>query len=224
MNKNIIFDYDGTLVEFPIKFMLDETFRIVEQSGHPKVSFDSLMDAFSDFDFFRFARIGENPIEAEKLFKENYWKEYNWDNFPLGEPFPETAETLKCLTERGYILSIATARVIEPEKLLNEMNSNGLGSFFKLENIKTRSSHLQDWKDKQTQINETLKSTNTTANNSIIIGDIPSDIISGKECGLKHNIAVQSGGIKKDVLEGSEPDAVILNLGDLPNLLEDLEF
>ncbi len=224
MKKNIIFDYDGTLVEFPISFMLEEAQRILKLAGRPSVSSEVLNSAFSDFDFFRFSREGADPLEAEREFKELYWKEFRWNEFPQGKPFPETLETLEELLSLGYCVSIATARVIAPQNLLSEMHACGIGKYFSLETVQTRSSHLDDWKDKTPQIHNLVSSMNISAENSVIVGDIPSDIISGRASKLKLTIAVQSGGIKKEVLEASEPDAVILHLGDLPNLLNDLEF
>jgi phosphoglycolate phosphatase-like HAD superfamily hydrolase len=239
MKKNIIFDYDGTLVEFPVKFMFEETHRVVSASGMPSVSDQELEECFSDFDFFRFARNDvfaellrrgdpggrpKDPIEAEEAFKELYWKEFKWHEFPLGKPFPETIETLERLQNMGYLLSIATARVIEPQELLSEMHDCGIGRFFSFDVIQTRGSHLDNWKDKSTQISRLISTTGISAAGSVIVGDIPSDIVSGQSLELGYTIAVQSGGIRKDVLEAAEPDAVLLHLGDLPNLLIDLEF
>jgi phosphoglycolate phosphatase-like HAD superfamily hydrolase len=235
MKKNIIFDYDGTLVEFPIRFMFEETHRVLSISGMPSVTDQELEECFSDFDFFRFARsevfcrgnpggCPKDPLKAEEAFKKLYWKEFRWHDFPLGKPFPETIETLERLKSMGYLLSIATARVIESEELLSEMHECGIGSFFSLEVIQTRSSHVDDWQDKSKQISGLISATGVSAENSVIVGDIPSDIFSGQDSGLKYTIAVQSGGIKKNVLEETEPDAVLLHLGDLPNLLIDLEF
>jgi phosphoglycolate phosphatase-like HAD superfamily hydrolase len=224
MKKNIIFDFDGTLVEFPTKFMFDETHRIINLLGLPKITDEELEDCFSDFDFFRFARGLMNDLQAEEQFKNSYWKEFKWHQFPLGIPFPETAETLGRLSKMGYELSIATARVITPEELFEELNRCGIGSFFKIKHIQTRLSHADEWKDKTPQIKNLIDTMNIPAEDSMIVGDIPSDVMSGKETELGFTIAVQSGGIKKEVLEACEPDAVLLHLGDLPNFLIDLDF
>lgn len=221
--KNIIFDYDGTLVEFPVRYMFEETHRIDVLLGREAVSDDELEECFSDFDFFRFARKNDDT-SAEEAYKEAYWKEFNWDTFPLGKPFTETIQTLQALQGRGYVLSIATARVTTPEELLSEMNRCGIGKFFSLDLIQTRNSHLDEWRDKSKQIAKVLSFSGISAENSIIVGDIPADIVSGREMQLKHTIAVQSGGIKKQILEASEPDGVLNNLGDLPNFLLDLSF
>jgi phosphoglycolate phosphatase-like HAD superfamily hydrolase len=224
MKKNIIFDFDGTLVEFPMKFMFEETHRIIHLLGLPKITDEELEDCFSDFDFFRFTRGFNNDLQAEEQFKKSYWKEFKWHEFPLGIPFPETAETLGRLSKMGYELSIATARVVTPEELVLELNRCGIGSFFKLEHIQTRLSHTDEWKDKGPQIKNLIETINIPPEDSMIVGDIPSDVFSGKEVGLGFTIAVQSGGIKKEVLLASEPDAVLLHLGDLPNFLIDLDF
>lgn len=224
MKKNIIFDFDGTLVEFPTRFMFEETHRIIDLLGLPEITNEELEDCFSDFDFFRFARGLVNNIKAEEEFKESYWKEFKWHQFPLGIPFPETAETLNRLSRMGYALSIATARVISPQELFEELHRCGIGSFFSIKHIQTRISHTDEWKDKTPQIKNLIETMNISAEDSMIVGDIPSDVISGKALELGFTIAVQSGGIKKEVLAASEPDAVLLHLGDLPNFLIDLDF
>ena len=222
MIKVIFFDFDGTLVEFPINFFLDEMERILEKSAQEAIDKTTLLDCFSDFDFFRCVRDRYDINEEE--FKTLFWSEFAWSNFPKGKPFPETFETLQRLQDMGFKLAIATARASSPQEVMEDLIQCGLGDFFSVEEVATRSHPEDDWKDKSPQINKLISHFSIEPEEAIIVGDIPSDITSGTKCKLAASIAVQSGGIKKEILESSEPDVVLLNLGDLPNFLIDLDL
>lgn len=53
----VLFDLDGTLIEFHHQYLFEQTHRILEQLGHPPVQQTILNDCFSDFDYFRFSPI-----------------------------------------------------------------------------------------------------------------------------------------------------------------------
>lgn len=221
MKKYIAFDFDGTLVHFPIRFMFSETYRILKLLSLDPVSEDELSECFSDFDFFRFIRIEGRNEAWEEQFRDSYWAEFDWGKFPQPVPFKETPETLERLINLGYTLCIATARVVSPEGLESELEKCGLASYFSF--IETRASHEDDWQDKSPQLLRLFKKTGANASDFTMVGDIPSDITSGRAVGVAYNIAVQSGGIKEEVLESSGPDVVLEHLGDLPNFLLGLD-
>lgn len=219
MIKAIFFDLDGTLVEFPIRFLLEGTHRLLNKLGEEPIEESVVLDCFSDFDFFRFVR-GKYEFSEEE-FRVSFWKELASVSSPKGIPFPETVETLKRLKDLGFVLGIATARTSTPQEVMEDLTHGGLDSFFTIETIATRAHPEDNWKDKSPQINKLISYFSIEPEEAIIVGDIPSDITSGRECDLAATIAVQSGGIKKEVLESSEPDVVLLHLGDLPNFLID---
>jgi len=213
----IAFDFDGTLVEFHREFMFSETHRIIKKLGHPPVPEDVLTECFSDFDFFRFMRSADRGSDQEIKLKEAFWEEYNWEAFPVPKLFPETLETLERLQEMEYELCIATARATPREEFSEVLVQCGLSKFFKL--IETRASPTDDWQDKGPQLKRLIARSGATPEQFTMVGDIPCDIDSAREVGLRRSIGVQSGGIKKHILEASEPDIVLLHLGDLPNFL-----
>ena len=53
----------------------------------------------------------------------------------------------------------------------------------------------------------------------MMIGDMPSDIVAGREAGF-WTIGVASGVSKKEILLENQPDIVIDSLSDLLGLLE----
>jgi HAD superfamily hydrolase (TIGR01549 family) len=55
-------------------------------------------------------------------------------------------------------------------------------------------------------------------NEFLMIGDMPSDIIAGREAGM-WTVAVASGVSKKEILAGSKPDMLIGSLDELLNIL-----
>ena len=55
----ILFDLDGTLIEFHHDFLFSQAQKLSKQFLNLEVSWDELEETFSDFDFFRF-------VEEEK--------------------------------------------------------------------------------------------------------------------------------------------------------------
>ena len=221
MKEYIAFDFDGTLVEFHTDYMFSETHRILSKLNHPAVSQDVLEECFSDFDFFRFLRVPDTSAnwgpEWEINFKEKFWAEYNWIDFPVPRLFPETIETLERLQEMNYELCIATARALPVNEFREVLERCGLLSYFTI--IETRASHRDDWQDKTPQLKRLVARAGVGPECFTMVGDIPCDIDSAREAKFNRSIAVQSGGIKKHILEASSPDVVLLHLGDLPNFL-----
>ncbi len=211
--KLIIFDLDGTLVEFSTDYLLDEAIRIIEKVEHPEVARHDLLAAFSSFDFFRFVATSDRDE-----FVENFWKHFDWLGFPQPAPFATTLTVLQELKKRGFELAIATARQVSAAELKPLLEAVGILPYFSA--VCTRTTAEGDWKDKKPQIHEVCAKLGISPEESIIVGDIPPDIASGRDVGIGYAIALTSGGILREILAASNPDFI---LDDLAQLLE-LEF
>jgi phosphoglycolate phosphatase-like HAD superfamily hydrolase len=210
--KLVIFDLDGTLIEFHHDYLFEETERIILQLKKPSVSRDVLWETFSEFDFFKF--VGE---EHRDKFIETFWTMFNWNNFPKPKFIPGAREIVEKITMQGLHASIATSRCVPVEKLKVTLQDTGLPSL--VSHITSRSGDHIHWTDKRGLIMEVCEALKVNPSDAMMIGDIPTDISSAKECGIGTTVAVLSGGVREDVLAREKPNYIIPNVGKLSKIL-----
>ena len=207
----IIFDLDGTLVEFPKSYLFNELERILPIIQVNVPSSDLVEHYFSDFNFFGFA-------DDQHHVQNSYWHHFNWENFPSSRAFDFTNTVLSQLTTLNISSAIATARHCKYQELVDDLHSTGMLDF--LHHIEARQSQEQDWKDKRPQIEKILNLTSCDPKDAIMVGDIPADIESAKECGLGASVAVLTGGIKEEILKSYNPDFILPDISHLFSLIK----
>jgi len=207
----IIFDLDGTLIEFHQEYLFEQTFKILEELKHPPVEKSILKHHFSMFDYFAFV------TERQEHFVETFWTSFDWENFPKPKNIPNALELLDQLTNAGYSMAIATARLTTETALRQELAHTKLLDF--ISHVSTRNSETVDWKDKTEMILGVCKAHNVPPERTVMIGDVPADIQSAKQVRIGLSIAVKSGGIKEEVLAATSPDYIIETIADLQSLM-----
>jgi len=208
----IIFDLDGTLVDFPKEYLFLETQRILPLIGYNLLSADEMEEGFSNFNFFGFANNAQDVIDV-------FWKKFNWEDFPKSKPFSFTLDILEELKKKDIKLAIATARTSSHQELELDLKQSDLLDFFEI--TQPRETEEQDWEDKIPQIDKVLEFTNVSKENAILVGDIPADARSGNNAGLLASVAVLSGGIKHEVLKASNPNYILNDIRELPQLIKE---
>lgn len=213
--KLVIFDLDGTLVEFPREYLLSEVNRIMPKIDLPQVSSEKLNEAFRSFNFFSF-------LEEENRQKlvEAYWDFFDWSNYPSSKTFSFSEAVLNGLNDQGFQCCIATARATSDSELEEDLRNTGLLPHLTLSAF--RESKTQDWKDKLPQIQRVLDFHQVTASEAIMVGDTPPDIICAKQAGLAASVAVLSGGIYESVLQAAQPSFILDDVSSLPKVMEQL--
>ena len=206
----IIFDLDGTLIEFHHEYLFEQTFRILEQFQHPPVARETLEHHFSSFEYFAFVQ------HQQEEFTEAFWNAFDWANFPKAQVLPNTLSTLENLIGQGFSLAIATARLTPEETLREELAHTGLLNH--ISHVASRSCKSIDWRDKRKMLLDVCLAHNVEPGRAMMIGDVPADIESAKAAGIGLSIAVKSGGIKEDILAGTNPDFILDSIADLHTL------
>lgn len=211
LKQVVLFDLDGTLVEFPREHLFQTTIEVCQQLGiHPPTELEMLRH-FTAFDFF--AAI---PSDHRDSFAEFLARELERKGHPPLRPFAHTISTLKALKERGHELAIATARVVPVAQLQTELNDSGLGEYFA--HVVTRYGGSQSWTDKQPQITELCRKFDRKAAEVCFIGDIPADVTTAYQSGVRQVIAVLSGGIDRTVLLQAKPLHLLEDIAELLSL------
>lgn len=199
--KLIIFDLDGTLIHFHHDYLFSQTKSILEKLEHPGVPRTELEKHFSEFDFFSFAK-----TDCKKTFEEKYWSHFDWHSFPKDVVFPGVFELLEKLKSRDLKLAMATARLSSLEQLKKDIAHTKLLPYFDL--VRTREAEQTHWQDKTGHLTSILKELNIEAEDALMVGDIPSDVVSAKKVGIRLTAAVTSGGIRQEILAKEKPDYI----------------
>ncbi|MCB0324880.1 MAG: HAD family hydrolase [Bdellovibrionales bacterium] len=206
--KLVILDFDGTLVEFPRDFLFEQALRIVRHLEHPAVERSLLEECFADFDFFRFVSHTNAPG-----FIELFWQHFDWAGYPQCALLEGAAEFCSFLRTAGVPMALATARIGTEAVLLDSLEYTGLSAHFHC--LAGRCGEHQDWQDKVPQIRHVCERVGVSPADAMIVGDIPADIISARAAGVGYSVAVLSGGIRRAVLERTQPDLIVEGVHEL---------
>jgi phosphoglycolate phosphatase-like HAD superfamily hydrolase len=204
----VIFDLDGTLIEFPHDYLYEQTARIIEELSWHQVEKRVLEDHFSAFDYFGFVE-----KDLRDLFIERFQQRFDHADFPAAIPLPGAADVLQKLKSKGIPVGIATARSCSEGELRGQLQNTGF--LDAISAIALRTGSDGDWMDKAMQILSICQRLEIKPEKSIMIGDVPPDITSARQIGIGFTVAVLSGGIREDVLRKACPDLLLANVGEL---------
>ena len=127
--------------------------------------------------------------------------------------FDGTIEILQRLKHQGIKLAVVTTRSKKDVSLI--MKKFSLENFFDV--IVTRDDVFFG-KPSPEPVILALKKLNVSANEAVVVGDMPTDIESGKQAGTK-TIALLTGLFNESLLEAA-PDLTINSILEIPEVLE----
>lgn len=211
--KLVVFDFDGTLVEFHREFLFAEAFRLLPQLGITDVDPQAMALSFADFDFFRFVA----ETERERVIA-GFWQSFDWASFPAPVAIPGTGQMLSHLTSAGVKVGLATARICQREDLERDLQQIGVLPHFS--DLCSRRDESVHWTDKRSMLREICNRLEVDLAEAVMVGDIPADITSARDAGFGYAVAVLSGGIRRAVLEQAEPDVIIDDVSTLHEVLK----
>ena len=205
----IVFDLDGTLVEFPFTHLFDTTERVLLGMGQAVARADIGL-GFAEFEYFRIVEASMQHHFAAALSQALDWKSY-----PPVEVFPHTIDCLSRLRSAGYELALATSRDSPVEELVRQLEHTEIISNFN--NIAVRIDSSLDWSDKGPQLHHLSRQTGIPLAEMMMVGDNPRDISSAKQAGVGFTAALESGGIRPEVLARENPRWQFPGLKELTN-------
>jgi len=208
----VIFDLDGTLIEFHHEYLFSQTERIIRKFGHPETERQVLEHHFSIFDYFGFVREDERDN-----FIEKFWTEFDWNSFPTPVPIEGVVDALVELNSKNIATSIATSRFATAKDIKKTLEPTNLLKY--ISHIVPRPGDHVHWTDKRAQLLEVCKLHQVDPSQAMMIGDIPPDIKCAKDVGIGLAVAVRSGGIKENLLQAENPDHIIESVKDILSVL-----
>ena len=134
-------------------------------------------------------------------------------------PFDGVIDILNNLREMGFNLALVTSA---SKKTIKHLKKQFPDLYNKFNCVVTRND-VKLTKPFPDQINKALAMLQITKENAVIIGDFASDIKAGKNAGIR-TVAVLSEypGINKKILEKTNPDFMIENISELPEIISDI--
>lgn len=212
--KLALFDLDGTLVRFPKEFLFLQVEEVLARLELPAVERHLLEDAFADFDFFRWVAPG-----IRETFMDTYWELFDWERYPKPLIIPGALDALKSIKDGGTDIGIVTSRHESEEAIRSDLESTELLPYVSF--IIPRGGDDKHWSDKTFQIRQACRNTGIEPADTLLVGDVPPDISSARIVGVGKTAAVLTGGIRREILEKSNPDFILNDVGELNTIFVD---
>lgn len=212
--KNIIFDFDGTLVDTApliirtMQAAMAELKLPVKNETECRTTIGLRLEDIPNVLWPELHGINEK-------YAKTYRRIFDQLKRPLNvECFPEVVETLKTLHSKGYQMAIASSRshrsLEEYVKLFN------LANCF---NILIGGDDVTNGKPSPEPVTKILETQNWSADETLVVGDADVDIKMGKAAGAG-TCAVSYGNGTPEELESVKPDHTISNFDSIISIVQ----
>ena len=206
--NTILFDLDGTLLDTD-EFIIQATEHALSSLSYPVPDRLTIRKTMGNpFPNYYFILAGESA-DAGRLVEMH--REFQYANYNLVKPFPNTLETLSKLKEKGYKLGIVTAR--SEKTSYQTLKDSGIYHLF---------DGIISWEDVEKHkpdpdpVLKALKLLNALPSEAVMVGDSHFDIEAGFNAGTK-TVRV-TYGFHTDNLNNPKPDFIISDIKDLLKL------
>ncbi|SEA41641.1 pyrophosphatase PpaX [Thalassobacillus cyri] len=207
--NTILFDLDGTLIDTN-ELIIASFLHTTEQYGDRVYSREEIMNFIGPPLRESLAQVDENRVEEMIVtYREHNMKHHD----ELVEAYPTVVETMKILKEKGYKLGIVTTKMRQTVEM--GLKLTGLKELFPvvvtLDDVTNAKPHPEP-------IIQALNALESTASETLMVGDNTHDILAGQNAGTK--TAGVAWTIKgKEVLEELEPDYMLAEMRELIEIL-----
>lgn len=209
MNKAILFDIDGTLLDTR-KFVFGAVKYALAQSGYPYPSEKDLKKVMGKplVEFYRGLLADIEPDKLSQLHRQ-----FQEKNFHLIKAFPKTIKTIQILKESGFLLAAVSNRL--RGSLVLSLKLTGIFDYF---DTIVSADDVINPKPHQEHLFVALDSIQVQPENAYMVGDTDHDILAGQNAKVK-TVGVTYGwfgsGIKK-----YKPDYLIDDIEELLRILK----
>ena len=208
--KLIIFDFDGTLGDTRRNIVVTMQ-QTLEAQGLPHKDGNSCASTIGLplAGCFR-SLLPDASDEVIGRCVESYHRQFeiNKDLMPP-QMFPHVAETLESMTKKGIRMSVATSRGVE--SLRDLLTSMGIIKYF---DLLLGADSVSRHKPDPEPVLMTLEKLNINATDTLVVGDMPVDILMGKGAGCT-TCGVTYGNATREELVESGADFIIDDISAL---------
>ena len=212
--KLIVFDFDGTLGDTQASIIL--TMRLtMKEMGLPEAGESDIVATIGVPLEEGFAQMypgmsRELMLRCARCYREIFEKNRK---ILVPELFPHVKETLSELKERGYVLTVASSR--RSSSLDGFLHDMGIAPFI---SYVLGADNVTRAKPDPEPVLKTLRDLDMRAEDTLMVGDMPVDILMGQRAGAK-TCAVTYGNASREALVEAGADYVIDDLSELLRIL-----
>lgn len=210
MLRNILFDFDGTLVDTNdlIITALNESSRHFLGRDLTQEDLNSILGKYLD-DQMKY--LSPEYYKEMVLFYKTYYKEHQ---FAMIKEFPGIRQMLSDLKELGCKIAIVSAK--GRGGIEQGLSHFGLADFI---DVIISAYDIQNNKPHPEPALKAMKALGAAACETILVGDSPYDILCGKNAEIKTAL-VDWTIFPKDDLLNLKPDYVLMSASDLVNIVK----
>ncbi|MDP0498263.1 MAG: HAD family hydrolase [Verrucomicrobiota bacterium JB024] len=209
--KNILFDFDGTLAD-TLPLCISAFRRAIEPLCGRALSDTDIIETFGPSEEGTIAALLPGN-EAQGV--ERYLEHYAALHAQWPEPFPGIVELLDYLTRQGAFLGLVTGKGARSAVL--SLERYGIEQYFRTVKTGSPAGPVKDEK-----IAEIIEEFGLDRDETLYVGDIPSDITASRACSIRAVSAAWAPTADVEALRALEPDYLFTRLEDFYSFMHEL--
>ncbi len=214
MIKLLIFDFDGTLADTH-ELIIQTNQEAMRRMGFPVLE-DQMISRtiglpLEEGILTMFPQLAREDLPAWVKTYRAIFDELKTKIIP--GLFPHVKETLEALHVRGYVLTVASSRLsLSLNDFLRDM---GIAPFF---SYVLGADNVSAAKPDPEPVLKTLRDLHFRADEALVVGDMPVDILMGKRAGA-FTCGVTYGNSDREALKKAGANHVLDDFGRLPEII-----
>ena len=214
MIKHLIFDFDGTLADTH-ELIIQTNQEAMRRMGFPVLE-DQVISRtiglpLEEGILTMFPQLAREDLPAWVKTYRTIFDEIKTRIIP--GLFPHVKETLEALHARGYVLTVASSRLsLSLNDFLRDM---GIAPFF---SYVLGADNVSAAKPDPEPVLKTLRDLHFRADEALVVGDMPVDILMGKRAGA-FTCGVTYGNSDREALKKAGANHVLDDFGRLPEII-----
>lgn len=214
MIKLLIFDFDGTLADTH-ELIIQTNQEAMRRMGFPVLE-DQVISRtiglpLEEGILTMFPQLAREDLPAWVKTYRAIFDELKTKIIP--GLFPHVKETLEALHARGYVLTVASSRLsLSLNDFLRDM---GIAPFF---SYVLGADNVSAAKPDPEPVLKTLRDLHFRADEALVVGDMPVDILMGKRAGA-FTCGVTYGNSDREALKKAGANHVLDDFGRLPEII-----
>jgi len=214
MIKLLIFDFDGTLADTH-ELIIQTNQEAMRRMGFPvledRVISRTIGLPLEEGILTMFPQLTREDLPAWVKTYRTIFDELKTRIIP--GLFPHVKETLEALHARGYVLTVASSRLsLSLNDFLRDM---GIAPFF---SYVLGADNVSAAKPDPEPVLKTLRDLHFRADEALVVGDMPVDILMGKRAGA-FTCGVTYGNSDREALKKAGANHVLDDFGRLPEII-----